>query len=189
MNKLLLITLMTFAFMGNVAADEPQQTENMPQSEPATVDNPYVKPEKTLIGELRPDFTLPDLDGVQRNVKEWNGKILVINFWATWCRPCLHEIPDFIKLQDKYNEQGLQFVGLAMQSTEEIREFIAEVGMNYPALAGIQDVSKVGKLFGNRFGVLPYTVMIDRNQKIVFIKSGPLSYDEADYAIKALIAL
>jgi len=180
---------MAFAFMADVPADELQQTDSMPQSAPATVDNPYVKPEKTLIGETRPDFTLPDLGGVQRNVKEWDGKILVINFWATWCRPCLHEIPDFVKLQEKYNEQNVQFIGLAMQATDEIKEFVSDIGMNYPALAGTQDVSNVGKLFGNRFGVLPYTVMIDRNQKIVFIKSGPLSYEEADYAINALITL
>lgn len=186
MNKLLLITVVAFVFTGDVAADEPQQPA---QSAPAIVDNPHIKPEKTLIGETRPDFTLPDLDGVQRNVKEWDGKILVINFWATWCLPCLKEIPDFIKLQEKYNQQGVQFIGLAMQSAEEIKEFVADIGMNYPALAGIQEVSQVGKSLGNRFGALPYTVMIDRNQKIVFIKSGPLSYDEADYAINALIAL
>jgi peroxiredoxin len=180
---------MTFAFMADVAADELQQSDSKPLSGPAVVENPYVKPEKTLIGETRPDFTLQDIDGVQRNVDEWDGKILVINFWATWCLPCLKEIPDFIKLQEKYNEQNVQFLGLAMQSAEEIKEFISDTGMNYPALAGIQDVSNVGKLFGNRFGVLPYTVMIDRNQKIVFIKSGPLSYDDADYAINALTTL
>ena len=177
---------MTFAFMADVTADELQQPA---QSAPATVENTYVKPEKTLIGEIRPDFTLPDIDGVQRNVNEWDGKILVINFWATWCLPCLKEIPDFVKLQEKYAQQDVQFLGLAMQSAEEIKEFISDIGMNYPSLAGIQDVSNVGKLFGNRFGVLPYTVMIDRNQKIVFIKSGPLSYDDAEYAINALTTL
>ncbi len=186
MNRLLLITVAVFALMGNVAANESQQPA---QSAPATVDNPHIKPEKTLIGEIRPDFTLPDLDGVQRNVKEWDGKILVINFWATWCLPCLKEIPDFIKLQEKYNQQGVQFIGLAMQEADEIKEFVADIGMNYPALSGTQEVSKVGKSLGNRFGALPYTVMIDREQKIVFIKSGPLSYDDADYAIKALTAL
>ena len=180
---------MAFVFMGDVAADELQHTDSKPGSAPATVDNPYVKPEKTLIGETRPDFSLPDLDGVQRNAKEWDGKILVINFWATWCLPCLKEIPDFIRLQEKYHQQDVQFLGLAMQSAEEIKEFVANIGMNYPALTGIHEVNRVGKSLGNRFGALPYTVMIDRDQKIVFIKSGPLSYDDADYAINALTTL
>jgi peroxiredoxin len=142
--------------------------------------------EKSLTGTVRPDFSLPDKDGNMRSVREWDGKVLVINFWATWCPPCRDEIPEFIKLQNEYGEQGLQFIGIALQKAEEVQEFAAELGMNYPILVGEQTVIKVAENFGNTIGILPYTVVVDRNQKIVFIKKGPLHYDEADAVINPL---
>ena len=69
-----------------------------------------------LSGEPSPDFSLMDVSGQRRNVSEWKGKVLAINFWATWCPPCLEEIPHFIKLQEKYGHQGLQFLGMVSLS-------------------------------------------------------------------------
>lgn len=143
--------------------------------------------EKMLIGTERPDFSLPDKDGNMRSVEEWDGKVLVINFWATWCPPCRDEIPEFIRLQNEYGEQGLQFIGIALQKAEEVQEFAAELGMNYPILTGEQTVIKVAEDFGNTIGILPYTVVVDRNQKITFIKKGPLHYEEANAVIKPLL--
>ena len=165
-----------------------QQHNNRLQEQPKVVYNAYVKPEKNLIGEIRPVFILQDMNGTQRNVQEWDGKILVLNFWATWCPPCRDEIPAFVKLQDKYQDQGLQFVGVALQTADEIRDYVAEMGMNYPSLVGAEDVIKVAKSLGNHFGTLPYTVIIDRNQRIAFIKSGPLHYDDAEAVIRALLS-
>ena len=144
-------------------------------------------PEKSLVGELRPDFSLPDKDGNMRSIEEWDGKVVVINFWATWCPPCRDEIPAFIKLQDKYNDQGLQFVGIALQTADEVRNFVSEFGMNYPVLVGTEEVIKVAEAYGNHIGALPYTVIIDRQQRIAFIKAGPMSYEEAEAAILAVL--
>jgi len=144
-------------------------------------------PENSLIGELRPDFSLPDKDGNMRFVQEWDGQVLVINFWATWCSPCREEIPEFIKLQNKYAKQGLQFIGIALNKPEEVHDFAAELGMNYPILAGEMEVIKVAEEYGNRFGILPYTVVIDRSRHIVFIKKGTLHSTEADAIIAALL--
>jgi len=143
--------------------------------------------EKSFIGGMRPDFSLPDKDGNLRSVEEWDGKVLVINFWATWCPPCRDEIPEFIKLQNEYGDDGLQFVGIALQKAEEVQEFAAELGMNYPILVGEQTVIKVAEDFGNNIGILPYTVVVDRNKKIAFIKKGPLHYDEANAVINPLL--
>lgn len=140
-----------------------------------------------LSGELSPDFSLMDVSGQRRHVSEWKGKVLAINFWATWCPPCLEEIPHFIKLQDKYGHQGLQFLGIALEGVDEVKEFASEIGINYPLLVGEQEVIKLGTKFGNTMGGLPYTVILDRNGHISFIKMGPLSASEAEHVIISLL--
>lgn len=143
--------------------------------------------QQDLTGTPSPDFTLMDVTGQQRNVSEWKGKVLVINFWATWCPPCLEEIPHFIKLQEQYGHQGLQLVGIALESVDEVLGFASEQGINYPLLVGEQEVIKLAGKFGNRNGGLPYTVILDRNGLINFIKQGPLSVSEAEQVITPLL--
>jgi thiol-disulfide isomerase/thioredoxin len=161
--------------------------ESAPPQAAAVVKNPYVKPVKPLIGAVRPNFILPDVNGAMREVSEWDGKVVILNFWATWCMPCLKEIPEFIQLQEKYGEQGLQFVGIALQEADEIKPYMMKTAMNYPSLLGIEKVKEVARSFGNRFVVLPYTVVIDRDSKIVFIRSGPIKYEETEELIKILL--
>ncbi len=143
--------------------------------------------QKNLPGTPSPDFTLLDVNGLQRNISEWRDKVLVLNFWATWCPPCLEEIPHFIKLQEQYGHQGLQFVGITLESADEILGFASEWGINYPLLVGTQEVIKLAEKFGNHNGGLPYTVIIDREGNINFIKQGPLSIAEARQIITSLL--
>ena len=164
-----------------------QQVKDEAQPGPRVVENPYAKPQKPLLGAVRPDFELRDVNGVSHSMSEWDGKIVFLNFWATWCGPCLAEIPGFIKLQEKYKEQGLQFVGIAMHSADEIKGYISKVGMNYPALVGKEEATKVARSLGNRFTVLPYTVVIDPERRIYFIRSGPLKYKDADLIIRSIL--
>jgi len=140
-----------------------------------------------LTGKPSPDFTLMDVSGQSRNVSEWQGKVLVINFWATWCPPCLEEIPHFIELQDKYGDQGVQFLGIALEGVDEVINFADKIGINYPLLVGEQEVIKLAGKFGNQIGGLPYTVVLDRSGNINFIKQGPISYLEAERAITSLL--
>lgn len=139
------------------------------------------------MGALRPDFRLPDLDGVMHEVSEWDGKVLVVNFWATWCPPCLKEIPAFVELQEKYGERGLQFVGIAIDRPEVVRDFVAVMAINYPLLIGELAAIEVGKRYGNRLGTLPYTVVVDREGKMVFSKRGELSREQADEVIQSFL--
>ena len=143
--------------------------------------------QQDLSGTPSPDFTLMDVSGQQRNVSEWKGKVLVINFWATWCPPCLEEIPHFINLQDKYGHQGLQFLGIALEGVDEVTSFANKIGINYPLLVGEQEVIKLAGKFGNQIGGLPYTVILDKNGLINFIKIGPLSVAEAEQVITSLL--
>jgi thiol-disulfide isomerase/thioredoxin len=167
-------------------ADSLTVAENAPTQEATVVKNPYVKV-KPLIGAVRPNFILPDVNGEMREVSEWDGNVVILNFWATWCTPCLKEIPEFIELQEKYSEQGLQFIGIALQEADEVKPFMKKTAMNYPSLLGIEKVKEVAKSFGNRFVVLPYTVVIDRDSKIVFIRSGPIKYEETEALIKSIL--
>ncbi|MEX0732357.1 MAG: TlpA disulfide reductase family protein [Aquisalimonadaceae bacterium] len=117
--------------------------------------------------EQRPEFTLPDLDGEERNISEWDGKVVVLNFWGSWCPPCVHEIPMFVDLQDAYGDRGLQFVGVAVDRLADARRFHDELSMNYPSLIGVHDANEIGERYGNELGTLPYTVIIDRDGFIV----------------------
>lgn len=185
-NLILVIGLM-LAITASVIGFMLQQGQSQPFNS-AEIHNRDTRPTVTsLTGTKRPAFTLQDKDGIQRNVDEWNNKVLVINFWATWCPPCREEIPAFIKLQEKFADQGLQFVGIALQTAEEVQDFINEFGINYPVLVGLEPVIQVAEQYGNRNGVLPYTVIVDRQQNISYIKQGPRQIEEAEAVIKTVL--
>lgn len=139
------------------------------------------------VGSQRPEFSLPDQDGVTHKLSEWDGKVLVINFWATWCPPCRKETPAFVELQDKYGAQGLQFIGVAIDEKENVENFADTYGVNYPMLLGDLEAINISKAYGNRFGSLPYTVIVDRQGKINFIQRGELLETTAEEKIKALL--
>lgn len=146
-----------------------------------------VRPVQAVVGALRPEFKLPDLNGQVRQAAEWNGRVLAINFWATWCPPCRKEIPEFVKLQEKYGSRGLQFIGIALEQPDTARVFAEEFGVNYPVLAGTVEVIKVAEAYGNVIGALPFTAVVDRSGRISFVRAGPLSGDAAEKVILPLL--
>ncbi|MGH8657828.1 MAG: TlpA family protein disulfide reductase [Gammaproteobacteria bacterium] len=137
--------------------------------------------------QQRPEFTLNDLQNKPRRVGEWNGKVLVVNFWATWCPPCRKEIPQFIALQQEFEERGLQFLGIAIDDREAVREFAQSLRFNYPILVGEQDAVDVAIAYGNVIGALPYTVVVDRKGTIVLTHQGELSGHRLEQVIVRLI--
>ncbi len=149
------------------------------------VHNP-IAPE-SVIGTKVEDFSLSDSNGELRSLSEWSDKVIVLNFWATWCAPCREEIPAFVELQQQYESKGLQFIGIALQEAEEVRGFMEEFNVNYPSLVGGDEVIQAAKRLGNDIGALPYTVIIDINGEIVFTRRGPLSKTDAESVIKALL--
>ncbi len=141
----------------------------------------------TMISQQRPDFSLPDMEGVQRHISEWDGKVLLINFWASWCPPCRREIPAFIELQDKYGTRGFQIIGIAIDTHQNIQDYMDTMGVNYPVLIGELESIEIAKRYGNRFGALPYSLLVDRQGKITFIQRGELLHEVAEAQIKPLL--
>jgi thiol-disulfide isomerase/thioredoxin len=127
------------------------------------------------IGLQRPEFAAMDLDGQLRNIKEWDGKLIFLNFWATWCPPCKKEIPAFIELQQAYGDQGFQIIGVAIDDADSVRVYAEMMGMNYPTLLAEADGVGLAKRYGNGIGVLPYTVIINRKGEISNTIRGELS--------------
>ncbi|MGD8999424.1 MAG: TlpA disulfide reductase family protein [Granulosicoccaceae bacterium] len=173
------------------ACDRPQSTTSVPDNH-NDIDTSAAAPPSQLagsnvIGTLRPDFRLPDLEDRVRSIAEWDGKVMVVNFWATWCPPCRKEVPAFIALQEQYGEQGLQFVGIAIDEKDKVIDFSDTYGVNYPMLVGDLDAIKLGKAYGNRFGALPYSVIINREGKIAFTQRGELTREIAETEINKLL--
>lgn len=124
-------------------------------------------------------WSLPDPAGQSQALAQWRGRVLVLNFWATWCPPCLKEIPAFIELQRRYGARGLQFVGIALDQVEAVRPFIADHRLNYPVLVGDQDVARLMTGLGNDIGGLPYTVVIGRDGTVLTRHQGEWAADAA----------
>lgn len=133
------------------------------------------------------NFTLPELDGKKHSLDEWRGKVIVLNFWATWCPPCREEIPLFIDLQKRRGGDGLQVIGLAIDNKTAVMLFRQSVGMNYPILMGGDDAFELVARYGNRSGSLPFTAIIDRTGAIAVRKLGALTRNELESLVDPLI--
>lgn len=140
------------------------------------------------VGERRPDFTLPDTEGVPRSVSEFDGKLLIVNFWATWCPPCRDEIPAFVRLQQDYAAQGVQFLGVALDRAEAVRAFIAEHAVNYPSVYGEHEAIALSKAYGNRIGGLPFTVVVGRDGRVLRMHQGVFEEAELRAVIDAQLS-
>jgi thiol-disulfide isomerase/thioredoxin len=130
---------------------------------------------------------MPDLEGTSQALGQWRGKVLVVNFWATWCAPCREEIPIFVRLQNRYRDRGLQFVGIALDQPEKVRPYAAELGMNFPVLIGGAGALDLARQLGNRAGVLPYTVIIDRAGNIVHTEAGAAKEAKIEPFLQSLL--
>lgn len=142
---------------------------------------------QALVSNIRPLFKLKDLEGNIRDVKEWDGNVLMVNFWATWCPPCRKEMPAFIELQEKYADKGFTIIGIAIDEKQAVIDFTEPMGMNYPILLGEHEGMPLTTAYGNRLGVLPFTVFIDRQGNIVHRTRSELSFAQAEAMIKPLL--
>lgn len=142
---------------------------------------------QAMVKHPAPEFKLPDVNDVVHNSHEWDGKVVVLNFWATWCPPCVKETPTFVDLQEQYAAAGVQFVGIAIDKKDAVLDFMDTYGVDYPMLIGEDDAINISKKYGNRYGALPYTVVINRQGQIHFIQRGEMTRETAEKNIKQLL--
>ena len=110
-----------------------------------------------------PAFSLRTLDGRIVASKDLKGKVVLINFWATWCPPCRAEIPSFVELYDKYRDRGVQIVGVALDREEKVREFVRGFGVDYPV--GVDAGGKLAREFGG-IRSIPTTFVLDKAWRV-----------------------
>ena len=144
-------------------------------------------PEAAVADGRRPDFALKDVDGAVQSVSKWDGKVLLVNFWATWCGPCRREIPLLNELQAQYGERGVQVIGIAIDDVEEVRSFLQSLPITDPVLVGEQDAVDALAGFGAEMTVLPYTAFVRRDGKIEELHAGEIDRDTAAALIGRLL--
>lgn len=127
-----------------------------------------------LLGQQRPDFTLASIDGRRVSISDFDGRVVLINFWATWCAPCREEMPMLSELHRQYTDRGLQVVGIALDDLQQVRDFVGDLQITYPVLVGATDVLAAGRRYGNRSSLLPYSVLIDRQGVVRWTRLGAL---------------
>jgi peroxiredoxin len=135
-------------------------------------------------GKANLDFKLKDMNGKTVNLAEYKGKVVLLNFWATWCGPCKVEIPEFVRAYTEHKDKGFVILGVSIDDTaEQLREFAAKWKMNYPVLLLQDDFEDA---YGPLYAV-PVSIFIDRNGSICRKKFGEVKKDELERELKALL--
>jgi thiol-disulfide isomerase/thioredoxin len=130
---------------------------------------------------------LPDLTGQSQPLSQWKGKVLVVNFWATWCAPCREEIPALIQVQNNLGPKGLQIIGIAIDQAERVKPYAAQMRINYPVLVGELDAMDLAHQAGNQLGGLPFTLILDRSGKPIRSELGALNQDKLERIVQPLL--
>ncbi|MGH8154340.1 MAG: TlpA family protein disulfide reductase [Rhodanobacteraceae bacterium] len=144
--------------------------QNEPPAQPAAPAGVKV----LTVGDSADTYALPNLEGQTTTLAKWHGKVVLLNFWATWCAPCRQEMPMLAKVQHEHAADGLQVVGVAMDQPQSATAFLEHVPVGYPILIGIDAEPVPTTTFGDTAGLLPYSVLIDRDGRILETRLGPL---------------
>jgi thiol-disulfide isomerase/thioredoxin len=154
-----------------------------PSLSPLTAGTPA--PSHRAVPERLPEVSLPDLDGVSHSLRDFTGRPLIINFWATWCEPCRREIPLLKSMRRENSRNDLEIVGIALDHLESVRQFVRTLGIGYPVLVGEKGGLEAVTAFGMDT-VLPFSVFADSEGRIVTVKVGELHRDEAGFILARL---
>lgn len=151
--------------------------------------HPTTKPDRVPNAWDIPAFHLKGLDDKTHRLDEWKGKVILLNFWAPWCGPCQYEIPDFVRYQERYAPRGLQVIGMGLDEGRKLRNVARTLGINYPVLVA-DPVEHPGlqAQWGNPAGMVPYTVVIDRDGRLKYVHRGQMEADAFDEFVLPLVS-
>jgi thiol-disulfide isomerase/thioredoxin len=131
--------------------------------------------------------SFPDVQGTPQNISQWRGKVIVVNFWASWCPPCREEMPSLDAVQTKYASKGVQFVGISSEDVNKLQQFSKEEKVGYPLLAGDIDAMSMAQNMGDDKSILPYTVVLDKHGNMVRTWFGIVDISELDSTLVPLL--
>ena len=134
-----------------------------------------------------PDFAFTDQHGGERRFSDWSGAVRVVNFWATWCPPCVHEIPMLVAVQESFRERGVRIVGVAVDDPDSAFAMAEELGMNYPTMADSRRTIDLLHAYGNRAAALPFTAFVDQQGSIRDRHVGELTLEQTREKLEALL--
>ena len=126
------------------------------------------------------EFELSDIDGMKISINGLRGKKTLINFWATWCRPCRKEMPMLNGLYLSQNPVDLSVVGIAIDKPEKVIQFVAELGIDFPIMVGQTEAYEIMKILGNEALTLPYTILINEEGEVIWSKNIELNHSDMD---------
>lgn len=121
---------------------------------------------------------MPDANGKQQALAQWRGKPMVLNFWASWCAPCVKEMPELSKLQKDFAARGVQVIGIGIDSPSAISDFNKKMQISYPLLVSGMEGSELARALGNQTGALPFTVVIGADGKVKKTYLGILKFEQ-----------
>ncbi|MCC4117924.1 TlpA family protein disulfide reductase [Aromatoleum toluclasticum] len=175
-NTLILVVAAAAGFAGYLARDAASPSRPAPPQVARDAGAPILALE------------LPDSNGQPQALAQWRGKVLVVNFWATWCPPCLREIPEFAAVSRRFADAPVQFVGIGIDQPDNVRRFAEENKVPYPLLIAPLQTLAVTSALGNTSQALPFTAIFDRQGELDFVKLGTLNEAELEGKIRALLA-
>jgi len=143
-------------------------------------------PSPLKIPERLPEFSLGDRTGKATSIAAWRGKSLIINFWATWCAPCRHEIPLLQSIRHQWRDQNVEVVGIAVDYRDKVVAYADELKIDYPLLIGEDDALDVARAFGVGSPAFPFTVFTDRRGDVVALYVGELHKTQADLILSVV---
>jgi thiol-disulfide isomerase/thioredoxin len=177
------------ARQGAAPSDSPRQGA-APSDSPRQPATPDLAPQRAAV-DIAPSAlyaaSFPGLDGTAQALGKWQGQVIVLNFWATWCVPCREEMPIFDRVHKKLSGKGVVVVGLAADDKPKVATFLQASPVAYPILIGDFDALEFARRLGNKSAALPYTAIIDRTGNIVRTKLGPFTEAELEAQIQSVL--